>query len=39
MVWALPATLVVNPINKKRKLIQGELKEGELEKIVEEVSR
>ena|SRR5882724_2704620 len=36
---ALPATLVVNPINKKRKLIQGELKEGELEKIVEEVSR
>ncbi len=32
---ALPATLVINPQTAKRKLIEGEIKEGELEKIIE----
>ncbi len=36
---ALPSTLVINPSTGKRKLIQGELKDGELEKLVEEVSK
>ncbi|MBS1682387.1 MAG: TlpA family protein disulfide reductase [Bacteroidetes bacterium] len=36
---ALPATLVVNPTTKKRKLIEGELKEGDLEKIIESISQ
>ncbi len=36
---ALPATLIVNPANGKRKLVQGELKEGDLEKLIAEVSR
>lgn len=36
---ALPSTLIVNPSNKKRKFIQGELKEGELEKLIDEISK
>jgi thiol-disulfide isomerase/thioredoxin len=36
---ALPSTLIVNPVNKKRKFIQGELKEGELEKLIDEISK
>ncbi len=36
---ALPSTLVINAASNKRKLIQGELKEGELEKLIEEVSK
>jgi hypothetical protein len=32
---ALPATLIVNPKTGKRKLVDGEMKEGELEKIIE----
>lgn len=36
---ALPSTLIVNPATKKRKFIQGELKEGELEKLIEEISK
>ena len=34
---AIPATLVVNPKNGKRKFIERELEEGELEKLIEEV--
>lgn len=36
---ALPATLVMNPVNGKRKLIQGELKKDDLEKSIAEVSQ
>jgi thiol-disulfide isomerase/thioredoxin len=36
---ALPATLVMNPSNGKRKLIQGELKKDDLEKLIAEVSQ
>jgi hypothetical protein len=36
---ALPATLVMNPTTGKRKLIQGELKSGDLQKIIAEVSQ
>lgn len=35
---ALPATLVVNTKTGKRKLVQKELHEGDLEKLIEEVS-
>lgn len=34
---AIPATLVINPKNGKRKFIEHELAEGELEKLIEEV--
>jgi thiol-disulfide isomerase/thioredoxin len=34
---ALPATLVINTKTGKRKLIQKELQEGELEKLIDEV--
>ena len=34
---AIPATLVVNPKNGKRKFIERELEEGELEKLIEGV--
>jgi thiol-disulfide isomerase/thioredoxin len=34
---AIPATLVINPKNGKRKFIERELEEGELEKLIEEV--
>lgn len=36
---ALPSTLVVNPATGKRKFIQGELKEGDLEKLIQDVSK
>ena len=36
---SLPATLVMNPTTGKRKLIQGELKNGDLQKIIAEVSQ
>lgn len=36
---ALPATLIINSKTGKRKLIQQELLEGDLEKYIEEVSR
>ncbi|MBS1506815.1 MAG: TlpA family protein disulfide reductase [Bacteroidetes bacterium] len=36
---ALPSTLIVNPVTKKRKFIQGELKEGDLEKLIDEISK
>jgi thiol-disulfide isomerase/thioredoxin len=36
---ALPSTLVINPSSGKRKFIQGELKEGDLEKLIQEVSK
>jgi thiol-disulfide isomerase/thioredoxin len=36
---ALPSTLVINPSNGKRKFVQGELKSGDLEKFIEEVSK
>jgi len=35
----LPSTLIINPANHKRKFIQGEMKEGDLEKLVQEVSQ
>ena len=31
---AIPATLILNPKSGKRKFIEGELKEGELEKVI-----
>lgn len=31
---ALPATLILNPQSGKRKLVEGEMKDGELEKII-----
>ncbi|MEO7989031.1 MAG: TlpA disulfide reductase family protein [Chryseolinea sp.] len=34
---AIPATLVINNQNGKRKFIERELEEGELEKLIEEV--
>jgi thiol-disulfide isomerase/thioredoxin len=34
---AIPATLVINPKNGKRKFVERELEEGELEKLIEEV--
>ncbi|MBI1768701.1 MAG: TlpA family protein disulfide reductase [Bacteroidetes bacterium] len=36
---ALPATLIMNPSTGKRKLIQGELKNDDLEKSIAEVSK
>ena len=36
---ALPSTLVINPNSGKIKFIQGELKEGDLEKVIQEVSK
>jgi len=36
---ALPSTLVVNPNSGKRKFIQGEMKDGDLEKLIQEVSK
>lgn len=36
---ALPATLIINTKSGKRTLIQHELKEGDLEKYIEEVNR
>jgi thiol-disulfide isomerase/thioredoxin len=36
---ALPSTLVINPNSGKRKFVQGELKEGDLEKYIQEVSK
>jgi len=36
---ALPATLIMNPANGKRKLVQGELKNDDLEKLIAEVSQ
>jgi hypothetical protein len=35
---ALPTTLVINTKTGKRKLIQKELQEGELEKLISEVA-
>jgi thiol-disulfide isomerase/thioredoxin len=35
----LPSTLIINPANHKRKFIQGEMKEGDLEKLIQEVSQ
>jgi thiol-disulfide isomerase/thioredoxin len=35
---ALPATLIINTLTGKRKLIQKELHEGDLEKLITEVS-
>jgi len=34
---AIPATLVINPQNGKRKFVERELEEGELEKLIEQV--
>lgn len=34
---AIPATLVVNTENGKRKFVEGELKEGDLEKMITEL--
>ncbi len=34
---ALPSTLVINPSSGKRKMVQGELKEGELEKLINDI--
>jgi len=34
---AIPATLVINPVNGKRKFVEKELKEGELEAIIASV--
>jgi len=34
---ALPATIIFNPANGKRRFISGELHEGDLEKFVEEI--
>ena len=36
---ALPATLIVNTKSGKRKFVEKELKEGELEKIIQEVGQ
>jgi len=36
---ALPSTLVINPNSGKRKFIQGELKDGDLERLIQEVSK
>jgi thiol-disulfide isomerase/thioredoxin len=36
---SLPATLIMNPTTGKRKLIQGELKNGDLQKVIAEVSQ
>jgi thiol-disulfide isomerase/thioredoxin len=34
---ALPATLIINGANGKRRFVERELREGELEKLIEEV--
>jgi thiol-disulfide isomerase/thioredoxin len=34
---AIPATLIVNPVTGKRKFIEHELQEGELEKLINEL--
>ena len=34
---AIPATLIINPKNGKRKFVERELHEGELQKLIEEV--
>lgn len=36
---SLPFTLIVNPKNGKRKTVEGELKEGQLEKLIAEISK
>jgi thiol-disulfide isomerase/thioredoxin len=36
---ALPATLVINTKTGKRKFVEKEMREGDLEKIIEEVSK
>ena len=35
----LPSTLIINPANNKRIFIQRELKEGDLEKLIQEISQ
>lgn len=35
---ALPATLIINSATGKRKFVEGELKEGQLEQLIAEVS-
>jgi len=35
---ALPSTLIINPNNGKRRFVQGELKDGELERLIKEIS-
>jgi thiol-disulfide isomerase/thioredoxin len=32
---ALPATLIINPQSGKRKLVEGEMKDGELDKLID----
>jgi len=34
---AIPATLIINPQNGKRKFVERELREGELEQLIEDV--
>jgi thiol-disulfide isomerase/thioredoxin len=34
---AIPATLIINPSNGKRKFVEASLKEGDLERLIEEV--
>jgi thiol-disulfide isomerase/thioredoxin len=34
---AIPATLIINTVNGKRKFIERELQDGDLEKLIEEV--
>lgn len=34
---AIPATLIINPLNGKRKFVEKELNEGELNSLIEEV--
>lgn len=35
---AIPATLIINPASGERKFVESELKEGELEKLIEELN-
>lgn len=35
---AIPATLLLNPTTGERKFVESELKEGELEQLIEEIS-
>ncbi|WP_040496784.1 TlpA disulfide reductase family protein [Fulvivirga imtechensis] len=35
---AIPATLLLNPATGKRKFVESELEEGELEQLIEEIS-
>lgn len=34
---AIPATLIINPLNGKRKFLEKELNEGELDSLIEEI--